>query len=307
VNGKYLLTSVQHQAVQTPWYVAEEAASMGTEPYQNSFSCIPDTVPYRPPRITPKPVVQGPQTAEVVGPSGEEIHVDEFGRIKAQFHWDRLGKKDETSSCWMRVATFWAGKQWGAVHIPRIGQEVVVEFLEGDPDQPIVTGSVYNSEAMPPYSLPDNGTQSGIKSRSSKQGAPSNFNEIRFEDKKGSEELHVQAEKNLSTLVKANETRSVGGSRSTTIQKDDTLTIKEGNELVTINKGNREVKIEMGNDTLTVSKGNITVDSSLGTHKMTAMNVEINGTAGVKIVCGASSIELNPAMIKIAAPMVKIN
>jgi type VI secretion system secreted protein VgrG len=306
VNGKYVLTSVQHLAVQTPWYVAEEQSSMG-EPYQNSFSCIPDDVPYRPPRITPKPAVQGPQTAIVVGPQGEEIYVDEFGRVKAQFHWDRLGKKDEASSCWMRVSTHWAGKQWGAIHIPRIGHEVVVDFLEGDPDQPLIVGSVYNAEAMPPYALPDNGTQSGIKSRSSKGGSPSNFNEIRFEDKKGSEELHVQAERNLSSLIKASESRSVGGSRTTSIYKDDTITIQEGNEQSTIKKGNREAKIEMGNDTLTLTKGDITIDASMGTYKLTAKNIEVTGLMGIKLSCGAAMIEMKPAMITISAPMVKIN
>ena len=121
----------------------------------------------------------------VVGPSGEEIFTDKYGRVKVQFYWDRQGQMDAGSSCWIRVGTFWAGKQWGVIHIPRIGQEVIVDFLEGDPDQPIIVGSVYNPETMPPYALPDNKTQSGVKSRSSKDGSPSNFNEFRFEDKKG--------------------------------------------------------------------------------------------------------------------------
>ena len=133
---------------------------------------------------TPKPVVQGTQTAVVVGPAGEEIFTDKYGRVKVQFDWDRTGKKDANSSCWVRVATPWAGKQWGAIHIPRIGMEVLVHFQEGDPDQPIIIGSVYNADMMPPYTLPANKTQSGVKSRSTQGGSQANFNELRFEDKK---------------------------------------------------------------------------------------------------------------------------
>ena len=143
-------------------------------------------MPYRSPRTTLKPLVQGPQTAVVVGSSGEEIWTDKYGRVKLQFHWDRYGKSDQDSSCWVRVAQVWAGKGWGVMHIPRIGQEVIVEFLEGDPDRPIVTGRVYNADNMPPYELTANQTQSGIKSRSTKGGGEDNFNEIRMEDKKGS-------------------------------------------------------------------------------------------------------------------------
>jgi type VI secretion system secreted protein VgrG len=145
--------------------------------------------------------VQGPQTAVVVGKVGEEIYTDEYGRVKLQFHWDRYGGSDENSSCWVRVAQVWAGKNWGAMHIPRIGQEVVVDFLEGDPDRPIVTGRVYNADQLPPYTLPANMTQSGIKSRSSKGGSGENFNEIRFEDKKGDEQVYIHAEKNQDNVV----------------------------------------------------------------------------------------------------------
>ena len=167
-------------------------------------------MPYRPPRVTPKPIVQGPQTAVVVGKAGEEIWTDKYGRVKVQFHWDREGKRNENSSCWIRVSHPWAGKGWGAVAIPRIGQEVIVDFLEGDPDQPIITGRVYNAEQMPPYELPANQTQSGIKSRSSKGGDTENFNEIRFEDKKGSEEVYIHAEKDQNIVVENDQTIAVG-------------------------------------------------------------------------------------------------
>ena len=168
--------------------------------------------------------MQGPQTAVVVGPGGEEIWTDKYGRVKVQFHWDRYGKKDENSSCWIRVVAAVGGGKWGAIHIPRIGQEVIVDFLEGDPDRPIITGRVYNADQMPPYGLPANKTQSGIKSRSSKGGGPANFNEIRFEDKKGSEQLFIHAEKNQDIEVENDETHWVGHDRKKTIDHDETTT-----------------------------------------------------------------------------------
>ncbi|MEQ8768309.1 MAG: type VI secretion system tip protein TssI/VgrG [Planctomycetota bacterium] len=208
----YLLTSIHHRLRQ-PADVQSGGEQIGAT-YENSFTCIPADKPFRPARLTPKPVVLGPQTALVVGPDGEEIHVDQYGRVKVRFYWDRLGAYDDTASCWVRVSRFWAGKNWGAVFHPRIGQEVIVDFLEGDPDKPLVTGSVYNAEQMPPYALPDNKTQSGIKSRSTPEGGPSNFNEIRFEDKKGQEEFFQHAEKTMTIVVKGSESESVGGSKS---------------------------------------------------------------------------------------------
>jgi type VI secretion system secreted protein VgrG len=206
-NGAYILTRVQHSAGLGGVYTAlgDEA-----EGYRNIFTCIPAALPYRPQRVTPKPVISGTQTAVVVGPAGEEIFPDKYGRVKVQFHWDREGRKDTNSSCWVRVATLWAGKQWGVIHIPRIGQEVVVAFEEGDPDRPIIVGSVFNAEQMPPYTLPDNRTKSGVKSRSSLQGTEENFNEFRFEDKKGEEQVYLHAEKDFDAVIENNETRKVG-------------------------------------------------------------------------------------------------
>jgi type VI secretion system secreted protein VgrG len=189
-----------------------------------SVSAIDSQTQFRSPRRE-KPVVRGPQTARVVGPAGEEIWTDKFGRIKVQFHWDREGKFDENSSCWVRVAQTWAGNRWGAIHIPRVGNEVVVEFLEGDPDRPLVTGSVYNADNMPPYPLPEHKTQSGIRTRSSKGGIEANFNEIRFEDKKGHEELHIQAERNMSSLVKHDQSVTVKGDRSVTVGGKQTIKV----------------------------------------------------------------------------------
>lgn len=220
-DGWYVLTSVQHSARNAPYRSGNGA---GFE-YQNSFTCIPVGLPYRPARTTPRPIVPGTQTAVVVGHEGDEICTDKYGRVKVQFHWDRQGKNNADSSCWIRVATPWAGKQWGMVHIPRVGQEVIVAFLEGDPDQPIIVGSVYNAEMMPPYKLPINKTQSGMKTRSSRDGTADNFNEIRFEDKKGEEQLYIHAEKNQDILVEKDEQHSVGNDRKKAIKRDETTTI----------------------------------------------------------------------------------
>jgi type VI secretion system secreted protein VgrG len=209
--------------------------------YSNHFECVPTMVPYRPPRVAKKPVVKGPQTAVVVGPSGEEIYTDSdgHGRVKVQFHWDRLGAKDENSSCWVRVSSAWAGKNWGGIHLPRIGQEVIIDHQEGDPDRPIITGRVYNADQVPPYKLPANKTQSGIKSRSSKDGTSANFNEIRMEDKKGSELLYVHAEKDKSVVIENDRTESVGHDESISIGNDRSESVGN-NESITIGKNRTE-------------------------------------------------------------------
>jgi type VI secretion system secreted protein VgrG len=233
-----------------------------------TLTAIPSGQQYRPRRSTPKPFVQGPQTAVVVGPSGDEIYTDKYGRVKVQFHWDRYGKRDQNSSCWIRVSHPWAGKNWGAVAIPRIGQEVIVDFLEGDPDQPIITGRVYNAEQMPPYDLPANMTQTGIKSRSTKSGSPANFNEIRFEDKKGSEQLFIHAEKNQDIEVENDETHWVGHDRKKTIDHDEKTQVKHdrtetvgNNETITI--GVNRTEMVGSNETITIgSNRSVTVGAS---------------------------------------------
>ena len=220
-NDEYLVTRV---AVHARADAYESDGSAGS--FQCEFSAIPSAQQFRPPRRTPKPFVQGPQTAIVAGPGGEEIFTDKYGRVKVQFHWDREGKHDEKSSCWVRVSHPWAGKNYGAMHIPRIGQEVVVDFLEGDPDQPLITGRVYNAEQMPPWELPANATQSGILTRSSKGGTAANANALRFEDKKGAEQVWLHAEKNQDIEVENDETHWVGHDRTKTIDHDETSHIK---------------------------------------------------------------------------------
>ena len=235
-NAEYLVTQTTVHARNDAYETGGSAGS-----WQCEFSAIPSGQQFRPPRRTPKPFVQGPQTAVVTGPSGEELFTDKYGRVKLLFHWDRLGKKDEKSSCWVRVSHPWAGKNYGVVHIPRIGQEVVVDFLEGDPDQPLITGRVYNAEQMPPWELPANATQSGILTRSSKGGAAANANALRFEDKKGSEQVWLHAEKNQDIEVENDETHWVGHDRTKTVDHDETVHVKhdrtetvDHNETITI-------------------------------------------------------------------------
>ncbi len=253
-NAKYLLTRVRIEA-----QVAVFAAGAAGASFKTSFEAIPSAQQFRPPRQTVKPFVQGPQTAVVVGPSGDEIFTDKYGRVKVHFHWDRLGKKDDKSSCWVRVSHPWAGKNFGMIHTPRIGQEVVVSFLEGDPDQPLITGRVYNAEQMPPWDLPAYATQSGILTRSSKGGAYGNANAIRFEDKKGSEQLWIHAEKNQDIEVENDETHWVGHDRTKTIDHDEKVHVKhdrtetvDNNETITIGVDRTE---KVGNnESITVGK-----------------------------------------------------
>jgi type VI secretion system secreted protein VgrG len=210
-NGQYLIASVEHFAEFSGGF----QSGMSKFQYHNSFTCIPYALPFRPPQITSKPLVRGTQTAVVVGPSGEEIFTDKYGRVKVQFRWDREGKSNNDSSCWIRVATPLAGRQWGIYHVPRIGQEVVISFEEGDPDQPIVIGSVFNAEMMPPYKLPGDKTKVGYKSSSSPGGG--GFNELRFEDKKGEEQVFLQGEKDFEVHIKNDATEWIGKDRTVTV------------------------------------------------------------------------------------------
>jgi type VI secretion system secreted protein VgrG len=268
-NGKFLLLEVRHHGAQPQ--VLEKEAPGGGSAYSCSFTCIPAGVPYRPPRVTPRPMAQGAQTAVVVGPSGEEIHTDEHGRVKVQFHWDRQGKKDEESSCWIRVAQVWAGPQWGGLFIPRIGQEVIVGFLDGDPDQPIITGAVYNADNPPPYGLPGEKTKSSLKTNTSPGGG--GFNEIRFEDAKGSEEIFIHGQKDLNLVIENDESDTIHGNRTAIIDKDESVTIGGSrtenvgkSETISISEGrtesvgkNEDVKIG-GTRSLNVTKDqNVTI------------------------------------------------
>ncbi len=289
-NREYLLAAARI-AIEGPDYETQEGARED-EVFRCVFVAIDSKRPFRTARTTPRPTVAGPQTATVVGQSGEEIWTDKYGRVRVQFHWDREGANDENSSCWVRVAQVWAGSQWGAMHIPRIGQEVIVDFLEGDPDKPIVTGRVYNDANMPPYALPDNKTQSGIKSRSSKGGQPQNFNEIRFEDLKGKEELHIQAEKDMSTLVKANESLSVGGDRSVSVTGNQSVTIsgKGQSPIHSSTKVTGKYDLDVSDTIHIKAPTSITLECPGSTLVMEPGKITITAGGGAKLVLDANAL-----------------
>jgi type VI secretion system secreted protein VgrG len=263
--------------------VTAEFGGQARQAFATELVALPSTYTFRPARITPRPYIRGPQTAVVVGPSGEEIYTDKYGRVKVQFLWDRLGSKDENSSCWIRCAQPWAGKQWGTVFIPRIKQEVVVHFIEGDPDRPLITGAVYNGpdDQPSPITLPDNKTQSTIKTNSSTGGG--GFNQIRFEDKKDSEELFVQAQKDMTLNVLNN--------RTVTITQDDVETVQKGKQSIEVSQGDRTVTVTQGKMTTTVSQ-DCTLTVQQGNHEITV-------SAGTSTITAAQSITLKVGSNKI--------
>lgn len=292
-NREYLIVGAQYEISVSEF---ESNIVEDSEPnFRFRLSAIDAKQPYRTPRLTKKPVVDGPQTAVVTGPEGSEIHTDEYGRVKVKFHWDRTPARDENSSCWIRVSQLWAGQNWGGIHLPRIGQEVIVDFLEGDPDRPIITGRVYNQAQMPPYSLPDNATQSGIKSHSSADGSANNFNEIRFEDKKGSEELHLQAEKDMTTLVKHDQSTSVQRDRSASITGSDSISVG-GDRSVSV-QGNLSVSVKGGGKGAVHSKQNVT-----GKYALDASDtIEMKAANHILLTVGGSSIRITTSAITIIA------
>lgn len=250
-DRQFFLTNVVHSGTNN--YQAGEGAAT----YACSFNCIRKKIPYRPPLVIERPTIIGPQTATVVGPQGEEIYTDALGRVKVQFHWDRIGQLDQSSSCWVRVGQPWAGSGFGMVQIPRIGDEVVIIFLDGDPDRPLIISRVYNAANMPPWALPANATQSGILTRSSKGGNPNTANAIRFEDKLGQEEVWIHAEKDQRIEVENDESHTVGNDRTKTVDHDETVQVNNNrtetvgnNETITVGV-NRTEQVG-GNETLSV-------------------------------------------------------
>jgi type VI secretion system secreted protein VgrG len=304
VGKNYVITSISYEASDETYFNAG-----GGQSYSNSFNCIPANLPCRPSLQSEIPRIYGPQTAVVVGPKGEEIYTDKYGRIKVQFHWDREGKKDENSSCWVRVAQSWAGNKFGVQFIPRISQEVVVEFIDGDPDQPIVTGVVYNAEQMPPWALPDNKTQSGIKTLSSKGGGGAN--ELRFEDKKDAEEIYVHAQKDLNQLVKNDATETVERDARYTVNRDKFTEIKNDfhetikrDELREVGrdqnlkvKGKHATEVEKSfsltvkEDVSEVFKKNHSVEVTKD-HTLKAENIVFEATKNITLKVGQTSLVL---------------
>ena len=317
-NRDYLLTHVEAEGVQPRHYIPLDLGEKPT--YTNTFTCIPADVPFRPSRVTRKPVVKGIQTAVVVGPEGEEINTDRYGRVKVRFHWDR----ELRDSCWVRVSQSWAGASWGAMQLPRIGQEVVVDFLEGDPDRPLVTGGVYNGEQQPPYILPDNKTKSTIKSRSTPDG--NGFNEVRFDDAKGEDQLFIHAEKNMDVRVKHDQRQSIGNDyhrlikrdrreqvgrdRHLLIKRDDIQQITRDRNLTV--KGKETIKV-VGSRSLSV-QGNVSEEFK-GNHSeqvsmhyyLKGMDIVIEAMTGLTLKVGGSFITINAAGVQISGPMIMIN
>ena len=305
-NQPYVLTSVQHTCNAGDY----RSTNSDAFDYSNEFSVLPLSVPFRPQQTAAKPVIVGSQTAVVVGPAGEEIYTDEHGRVKVQFHWDRLGKKDENSSCWIRCSHPWAGQGWGAAAIPRIGQEVIVDFLEGDADQPIVVGSVYNAQNAPPFGMPAGGMISGVMSNSTPGGG--GYNGFQLNDKKGQEGFTVHAQYNMDTTVENDETHTVNNNRTASVAVDETMSVGSnqvlsvganqtidvaadqatsvgGNQTTQV-AGNREVSVS-GNETVSVGGKQ---EVAVGADRTVSVSANDEVTAGANMKHGASAnIELS--------------
>ena len=313
-DGTYLLTQVTHFAVQTPDLSTEESDVQGA--YQNNFSCIPlksGSTPFRPLRRTPKSRIAGSQTAVVVGPAGEEIFTDKYGRIKVQFHWDRDGKYNAASSCWMRVSQPWAGGTHGTICIPRIGNEVIVDFIEADPDRPIVTGSVYNPAQMPPYLLPANSHTMGFKSNTTKGGG--GYNEMAIVDGKAGELIRIHAQKDMDTTVEHDDRQTVfnnrdiivHGKHTETVVKDMSTTVTQGNQTNTVKAGSHtntaaiQNVMAVGSDTAAgcAMQGSITIKND-GTLEVTAANK-------ITLYVGGSSITIEAGKISVVSPDIELN
>jgi type VI secretion system secreted protein VgrG len=320
-DGQYVLTSVTHSARISGDYRSEQG---GEFVYYNTFTAIPAALPFRPQRVTPKPIVQGTQTAVVVGPPGEEIFTDKYGRVKVQFHWDREGKADANSSCWIRVAQVWAGKRWGAMFLPRIGQEVIVAFEEGDPDQPIIIGSVYNAEQMPAYlgqgpdgKHPHDPKLSGVKSNSTKGGQ--GFNELRFDDTKGKEQIFIHAERNEDIRIKGALFETITGEapgeesgNAHFIVKKDRLTQIGGDEHYHV-KGDLNSQVD-GTVSLTAG-ANVeekvgmkhAIDAGMEIHLKSGMTLVVEAGLQLTLKVGGNFIDINPGGVFIQGTMVMIN
>ncbi|NGM19854.1 type VI secretion system tip protein VgrG [Roseomonas stagni] len=283
-SNQFLITAARHEAVDNSGLVA----GAGTlESYRANLALAFTARRWVPPPRHPRPAMPGMHSAKVTGPPGEKIHVDEFGRIKVKFRWDRWGKDDDTSSCWVRVMQSVAGSWGGAWYLPRVGDEVLVAFLDGDPDRPVVVGSVYGKDSPPPFKLPANKTQTGYVTRSYKSDSAADANILRFEDKKGSEEVLLHAQKDLTVEVEHDEERKVGHDQTEVVQNARTVTIKDSDDKLTLEKGNREDTIKMGNDTLSIDMGNRSTTLKMG-NDTTELKM---GNLSIKCDLGAVTIE----------------
>ena len=310
-NATYLIRSAQYEMYDAEYESAGGPAgnAASSPPMACQFTALGKSTAFRPELLARKPIVQGPQTAMVVGKAGEEIWTDKYGRIKVKFHWDHGDQENEKSSCWIRVAQGWAGKRWGTLFTPRVGQEVIVSFLEGDPDQPLVTGSVYNAENMPPYALGENATRSTIKSNSSKGGG--GFNELRFEDKKGSEQIFQHAEKDQDERVKNDAMRWIGRDQHLMVGRN--LHQQVGGALHSAVKGDRNEKID-GTASLNVGKDlhqkvgkNFGVDAAADVHIKAGKNIVIEAGASITLKAGGGFIVIGPSSVAVSGSPILLN
>lgn len=324
-NIQHVLISVAHEVKQSPAYVTDE---VDPNSYRNEFLCIPHGAghaPFRPARKTPKPVVKGGQTAFVAGAPGEEIFTDKYGRVKVQFQWDRDSQADGKSSCWIRVAQAWAGNLWGTMFIPRVGMEVVVDFLEGDPDQPIITGCVYNAEAMPPYKLPDEKTKTTIKSDSTIGGG--GFNEFRFEDKKGSEQIFVHAQKDVDVRVRNDRREWTGNDEHQIVKRDRREQIERDSHAIVkrdkAEKIERDLHLKIEGKDATEIGGSLSLkvggavaekfganhseDTSGDIYLKAGANIVLEAGAAITLKVGGNFVTINSSGIFIKGTMVMIN
>jgi len=308
-NRDYFLTKLVTRGEQPQ--SLQEAAGSGSAgfSYTNRFTAIPASIPFRPARVTRRPVVEGIQTATVVGPKGEEIYTDKYGRVKVKFHWDRDKGRDEKSSCWIRVSSTFAGGQYGAIFTPRIGHEVVVDFLEGDPDRPLITGSVYNADQMPPYELPAEKTKSTTKTDSSIGGK--GFNEIRFEDKKGEEQVFVHGQRNLDVRIEKDAMEWIGQDRHLIVKRDQ-LEMVEGDKHLTVTGDRNEkvdgtVSLKVGTDMQEKVGMKHALDAGQEIHLKAGMKVIIEAGTQVTMKVGGNFVDVGPAGVTIQGTMVKIN
>jgi type VI secretion system secreted protein VgrG len=347
MNATYLLTEIQHVASVAGTYgdnsgvgagmAGAAASAAGSDTYSNHFTCIPADVPFRPARVTPKPFVQGPHTAVVVGKSadedteddkeaggdGEEIWVDKWGRVLVLFHWDHA----KATSCWVRVSQDWAGQGWGMINIPRVGQEVIVSFLEGDPDRPIITGRVYNDVQVVPYKLPDNGTRTTFRTSSSTGGGTDHYNELRFEDKTGSEQVFVRCEKDYDTRI-LNDSREWVGNNQSIIIKKDRMEKVEGDESIQITgkrlekvggddnlnitgnlnqKAGQNISIQAGQNLYEKSGQNFAHEAGMAIHLKAGMTMVLEAGTQLSLKVGGSFVDIGPSGVSISGPMVMIN
>jgi type VI secretion system secreted protein VgrG len=311
-DNTYAVRSISHHATDDTWL-----SQGGTATYANNFTCFPASVPWRQPMVTPRPRMEGMHTAIVLGPnsaagaevksqSGEEIYTDALARVKVRFYWDYRAEAAGGQSVWARVIQPWAGKGWGAQFIPRVGTEVAVAFVDGDPDRPIVVGGLYNGRDTPIYSESDK-TKSGFRTRSSLSGSTANFNEFTFDDKKGSELIFTHAEKDLTTEVENDQTLKVDNCRIVNVKKDETVeigqnrkvTIDQGNDTLELKSGNRSVTLDQGNDALDIKMGNLSIKADAG-------KIEVQAMQSITLTVGSNSVKIDQTGVAINGTMVKV-